>query len=470
VKRPAESGVPSAPASASATGPGADSERILGNMAGILAARVGGQGLRLLAMLRMAAYLDAEGFGVLGFVVSSLEVFRFLVNFGLETVTVRALALGSPPPRTLMRHLLMVKAGMAVLVFGLLVVLTMTVDALGGERRGLVLLLATGLLPQAWAATLTARFQAQHAMDRLVPFTVGAGAVQLLAVDLAARAGLGVGSFVAILTAVDYLTLGLTALAARSLPWPGSRTRDARREEATPPDLHLMAALLRQAVPLAVLEILFIVYSRLGVFFLERQRGLMEVGQYFAALRLTEPLMAVGGALAVTLLPGMARLTAVRDVAGLSRRFRRASLLAAAASFSAAALLSLVAEPLLRFLHPEYLPAAPALRVLAFASAVMVQNQLSSSVMHAAGRYHVVTACSTVNLGVYLIAALILVPRLGTLGAALSTLVTESLNAMVQLTLVRRWVQGLGESAGTPGILGVSVPRRGEAGVDSAGE
>ena len=439
-------------------------------MAGILAARVGGQGLRLLAMLRMAAYLDAEGFGVLGFVVSSLEVFRFLVNFGLETVTVRALALGSPPPRTLMRHLLMVKAGMAVLVFGLLVVLTMTVDALGGERRGLVLLLATGLLPQAWAATLTAGFQAQHAMDRLVPFTVAAGAVQLLAVDLAASAGLGVGSFVAILTAVDYLTLGLTALAARSLPWPGSRTREARREEATPRDFHLMAALLRQAVPPAVLEILFIVYSRLGVFFLERQRGLMEVGQYFTS---PSPDRAAhgrrrgaGGDASFR----VARLTAVRDVAGLSRRFRRASLLAAAGSFSAAVLLSLVAEPLLRFLHPEYLPAAPALRVLAFASAVMVQNQLSSSVMHAAGRYHVVTACSTVNLGVYLIAALILVPRLGTLGAALSTLITESLNALVQLTLVRRWVHGLGESALTQGILAVSVPRREEAGVDSAGE
>jgi O-antigen/teichoic acid export membrane protein len=292
-------------------------------------------------------------------------------------------------------------------------------------------------LPQAWVATLTARFQAQHAMDRLVPFTVAAGAVQLLLVHLAANSGLGVGSFVAILAAVDYLTLGLTALAARSLRWPGAE------REAPTPDPHLMGMLLRQALPLAVLELLFILYSRLGVFFLERQTGLTAVGQYFAALRLTEPLMAVGGALAVTLLPGMARLSAARDTTGLARRFRRASLIAAGCSLSAATVLSVAAEPLLRLINPEYVPAAPALRILAFASAVMVQNQLSSAVMHAAGRYHVVTACSTVNLGIYLVAATILVPRFGTLGAAFATLVTESLNAVVQLTLVRRWMRAL---------------------------
>jgi O-antigen/teichoic acid export membrane protein len=72
----------------------------------------------------------------------------------------------------------------------------------------------------------------------------------------------------------------------------------------------------------------------------------------------------------------------------------------------------------------------------------MVQNQLSSTVIHASGRYHVVTACSAVNLLIYLGLAFLLVPRLGPLGAALATLGTESTNAVVQLMLVRRWIRG----------------------------
>ncbi len=419
-----------------------ESERVLRNTGAILAGRLGGQGLRLLAMLRAAAHLDAAGFGVLGYVVSSLEVFRVLASFGLETVTVRALALGQPPPQVLMRRLFLIKTGTAVLAFLLLVGLTFAVDSLA-ERRSLVLLLGTALLPQALGATLTSRLLAAHAMERLVPYTIVTGAVQLVAVHLAAEAGLGVGAFIAILAAVEYLSLGAVALANRgvgpfregqALPAPIPPAAEAAPRPVT-------RALLRQALPLAALELVVIVYSRLGVFFVERQAGLPAVGRYYAALRLTEPLVAAGAALAVSLLPVFARLIASGDAATLSRRFRRTSLLATGSAAGVAAILSLIAEPLLAMIRPEYAAAAGVLRVLAWAAVPMVQNQLSSTVIHASGRYHVVTACSTVNLGVFLGLAFLLVPRFGPLGAALATLGTESLNAVVQLSLVRRWIQ-----------------------------
>ena len=430
--------------------PRPETERVLRNTGAILAGRLGGQGLRLLAMLRAAAHLDAAGFGVLGYVVSSLEIFRVLASFGLETVTVRALALGQPPPRVLMRRLFIIKTGTAVLAFLLLAGLTFAVDSLG-ERRNLVLLLGTALLPQAYGATLTSRLLAAHAMERLVPYTIAAGAVHLLLVHLAAEAGLGVGAFVAILAAIEYLNLGAVALANRRLgPLPDSRT----------PVHNLTAPLLRQALPLAALELLVIVYSRLGVFFVEREAGLPAVGRYYAALRLTEPLVAAGAALAVTLLPVFARLIADGNAHALIYRFRRTSYLATGGAAMVAAILSLVAAPLLTLIRPEYAAAAGVLRALAWAAVPMVQNQLSSTMIHASGRYHVVTACSAVNLLIYLGLAFLLVPRLGPLGAALATLGTESTNAVVQLTLVRRFLQGRlrrGQEAALAGTL--TAPR-----------
>jgi O-antigen/teichoic acid export membrane protein len=58
------------------------------------------------------------------------------------------------------------------------------------------------------------------------------------------------------------------------------------------------------------------------------------------------------------------------------------------------------------------------------------------SVITAFGRFRTASACAFLNLVVYSTCGFILIPRYGALGAAWSTLATEGINMLVQLTIV----------------------------------
>ena len=406
--------------------------RVMRNAGAILAARAIGNVFRLGAAFKAAAYLGSNAWGLFGRLISSLEIMRVLTNFGLDTVSIRTVALGRRSPSTVVANLLGIKTIMAAVGLLVVIALTMLLDR-WGEQRWLLMALGLGLFPQAYASSLMVRFQASHTMERLVPVEAVTGGIYLGGVYLVALLGLGVGAVVGVHVTWEFLTVMLVALVWR-LSWGGGLL--SRGGGAPLWDRELAWRIFREGVPLGLLELIVMLYSRLGIFLLEEYGGLGAVGQYYTAFKVSEPLLAVAGAIAISALPVLSRLAEDRKLDELRGMFVRYSLRSAMLSCAVAGVVSLLSVWGLSLIKAEYSAAAPALQALVWATVFMFQNQLSSAVINAFGKFHYLTIFACLNLVVFTICGFTLVPRMGPTGAALSTLVTEGINCLVQLVTV----------------------------------
>jgi O-antigen/teichoic acid export membrane protein len=394
-----------------------------------MAGRGLGGAAQVTAAMVMAHALGTAGWGAIGLLLSTMEIVRVLVNFGLDTVAVRSLALGDQDAAKVVRRLVVLKGLLWAAVFSALVGLSTLSGVLASDPT-LLLLLGLGLLPGALSTSLAARFQAGHRMDRLVPVSLVTAVAYLGAVLTASRMGASPAVYVAIIAGNDFFAAACTWIVSRWTFGPSPRA-------TTPgPSGAELWALFAQGVPVGLVWLMVVLYSRLGILLLKDLSGIDSVGLYYTAVRVCEPILMVAGAFAATVYPVLSRRAGSGAVHELKRRFIRYSLLSCVVSIGAGVLITLLASTILETIRPEYLPARGALIALTWATVFMFQNQLTTMVVNAFGKFHFVTAFAAFNLCVFLTLGWVLIPRFGPLGAGLSTLGTEALNCAVQLTVV----------------------------------
>lgn len=203
------------------------------------------------------------------------------------------------------------------------------------------------------------------------------------------------------------------------------------------------------------------IVSRLDLLVLERLEGKSQVAIYTVAARLYEASLMLPTAVALVLLPALARLFASDE-----RRF----------SFSLVVMLqgvlwigmpvvlgvSAVAEPLITLLYPDaYLPAAAILRWLMLAALLTAVDQVMSSAMLASQSQFADLHSMLVSMGALCLGFVVFIPLYGPLGVAIA--VAAGLAARV--TWRMRWAfqrlapQGLGAELGkaiASGLAGVT--------------
>lgn len=200
-------------------------------------------------------------------------------------------------------------------------------------------------------------------------------------------------------------------------------------------DRTLAKELLALGWPAMVFEVATMVYSRAPFFFLH---GLGEgaEGQYGAADRLVRPLLSIASALFVSSLPTIATLATARKFEQMLSTYRTAIARILAFSAPVAAVTWFLASFLLRRFAPAYADAVWPFRVLLLGTFFMFLNMLSTAFVLALGKFRAIMAVVLADLVVYLLLASRLVPRYGALGAAISTSVMESINTLMQVSLV----------------------------------
>lgn len=415
-------------------------ERVLWNTAAIMLAKISSDVLQLFAAFKMARHLGDTLFGLYGYLLTAMEVFRVLTNFGIDVVSIRTVAVSRYHPRHVVRHLVGFKAALtgAGLVAVYVVSLVMPKYA---ENRFLLLLLALSLFPSNLMASITVRFQAEHFMDRLIPVQAFGGALFLGLVYLGAHLGWQVPGMVGIYVAVQLVNALLTEGVAR-VTWPLSAEGKVPRGI----NWEIIRSIFWDGLPVGLLTLIVVLYSRLAIWLLEVYGDMASVGRYFVAIKASEPLLHLAGALSISAFPVLSRLVERRDVAALSRRFWTYSVRSAALSSGVALAMTLAARPALSLIKPEYALATGALIALSWATAFMFQNQLSTTVINAFGKYHYVTCFAAFNLLVFLALSTTLIPRYGATGAGLSTLGTEGINTLVQIVTVMVLIRRLRRS------------------------
>lgn len=212
-----------------------------------------------------------------------------------------------------------------------------------------------------------------------------------------------------------------TVGAAASLRRLNLRLRLAR------PSRLFMRQLLRDALPLWLATAFVLVYTRTDALMLETLRGPFETGLFAVALRMPEALVQFPDLVIAGLLPRLSRLHADGNSLGFRRLLLQSLLLVGCISVVMAVVLSVFAAPILHLIDPAPTIAAatPSLQLIAWAFPFSSTAYLISISLFVLGHQRSVTI--TMGIGAVMNIALnaVLIPRFGSVGACMASLVTQ---------------------------------------------
>lgn len=385
-----------------------------------LGAELGSRGFALATSLLLAAGLGVQNFGVFAAASSVGLILAELGELGLQQTASRALVAGTLGLRA------MVRARLALTV-ALLAVAGLAPLVAHADWRGLLpaFILYFGLT--GWSEFLGVALRARG--HRL------AEALVLLATRAAALAGVVVAVWLKLpLPALAWVLVASTVpplLLGAALCWRAHRGRGY----AAPAD-HTIGEVLRASLPLAINGALALVALRVELLVIFWARGPWEAGLFGAAVKIVESLNGVPAAIAAGAMPALTR-EAIGQAPGNAVRSRTAVTVALLA-VPAAAGLALLAPGALSILGADYVAAAPALRVLAFAVVALFTNVVLLHSLIAAGRASWLPRLTAVRVAFACVAAAVAIPRWGVVGAAGGVLAAEALLLVLSARACRR--------------------------------
>ena len=377
-----------------------------------LAATALDKGGAMVMLLLIARLLGAEDFGRYAALMAWLALFQVAAEFGQEPVLVRLLAQERPAEAAAlvqgalaMRIALATAVGLLLASIGGLVLPTI--------GRAPLVLAAAGLIAGSGLA-LRALFRTAHRLEWLC-VTAIANLGAFAGVLIATRAlGLGVAGAVGA-WAAGQLAASLAAgrlAAALVAPRPRWCGRAA-------------ALLARSGWALALNGFLLTVTLRVGQLIVLRSEGPAAVGYLAAGSRLAEAFALIPESLMLVLLPVLSATD--RDARETQRMIsaqavRYLALLALAAIIA----VSITAPTLLRVLFgPAYVAGTPALRILAWLALLAASGSVFTNLLIARRLERLLLALNASGSALTLGLSLLLVPRMGFVGAAAATLLAS---------------------------------------------
>ncbi len=384
-----------------------------------------GRGLRTVVTLLLIQVMKRHEFGVLVSLQSFMDPLRSFSSLALEPVALRRIPLKAQSEAQIVGSVFYVRVVISCVLLLTLGSLSLTVwqdRPLGGWPLIICLM---GLVFSVTSTPAQLSFQARQQMTRLiwVPFWVSVAQITFVLVAWFYGATLW----------VCVAALALAELVNALLLWSAYKRHVGVRLRF---DRATTWGMIQEALPLAYMMVVSTVYTRMGIYIIERYEGMDAVADLGAASRLVEPIVFVAGIFVQSSLSYLSSLAAERRWAELHRFVMRVLGRSVLLLVPIAIVVSVWIAPLVHLWKPGWVEMAKCLRWLSLASVAMLVCQVCTSCLIALERRIWLAVIATVNLMVFLLIALWLVPVLRTQGAAIASLVMESLNAMIQVVLV----------------------------------
>jgi O-antigen/teichoic acid export membrane protein len=383
-----------------------------------------------------ARTLGAELFGVFTFALAHVALFAPFADMGLGFLTAREIARDRGSAAILVGRSMLVKL-VATIVLALastLVVRLSGYPALTVRVVDICALFIVGSTYTLYMASVFQGFERMHltALVRLVQTALLFGLVLLLS----AR-GLGVAHYAAVyvfaslVAAVGSILVYRVRLSSISL-------RGSFRDYST---------LLARGLPFGLAAIFVMLYYWNSSALLYRMHGDLQAGYFGAAFRLVLGGAFLANAFSGAVYPALARLF-VSDPVKFRSAARDSVKFMTVLAVPALTAVVCLARPLALVVYgTDYLDAVPALRVLGCWAGCAFMNSLLSSCLYASDRPRVIVLQTGSALVVNVTLNLIVIGRLGALGAALSLAFTEACSTAFLLTQLHR--RGVDLAGGT---------------------
>lgn len=413
------------------TGPGlkedASVERVGRNSAWLLLTRVVTQVQLLLLTVLLARYLGKTGFGQYSLIASLVLLANVLTTFGSDTIIIRGVAGAHRADIPEVSAALYLQLALSTLAVASIWLWTRAVTDQSAGLISALRLYSLSLWPLAFFSVFSAVLRGFERMDLYLAISLGMASLQILSVWLLLRSGGDLPGLMTVLLSVQiYGMLFSYVLCQAAVPFFKLRWK---------PNLLTIINLFHIAWPLAVLSIGGLAFQRLGIYTLSYWDSSGQTGLYSAAAKAVEALKIGHIAVLGALLPALTRLQGSAGSGRMEKALAaRISRLATAGltgiGLLGAAALTIFASPLVNGLFgPDFSGAVPVLRLLSW---ILLPYSLSAAMaveMIAKGREKRVTIALLAGLGSALALSIVLVPGYGALGAGLTAVFGECIQA-----------------------------------------
>ena len=390
---------------------------------------IGGLANKVLAVLLViyaARQLGTAGFGTYAFLLTLLNIFYLITDFGLGTLTTRDVAREPAEEGRYLGNVLFLRFALALIAAAGMIATAAVVQPAPAIVK-LAALLALSLFFPGGVDTCSAIFYAHQRME--LPAGVGVIATMLrVGISLGAlAAGAGLTALLVIYTAAAavqfvllLILLGMHMSFRFSLTWT------------------FWKYLLGQAFPLALANLFSVVYFRVDTIMLAALAGQEAVGLYNAAFRLLEFTLMVPAYYVGAIFPVVSASQAAHPQRFLLiyRRSFKYMLIAALPMAVGASMLS---PSLVDVLYGrEYAASVPVLAVLMWSLVFIAVNSFNAPYLIAMGRQRTVTLLTAFGMVLNIALNAWAIPRWGIMGAAWVTLAAEAVTILLYFAALAR--------------------------------
>lgn len=190
--------------------------------------------------------------------------------------------------------------------------------------------------------------------------------------------------------------------------------------------------LLTESWPVALTAVAVVIYLRVDVLLLGRLTGPQAVGNYAAAFGLVEVGGGIATALGVSLLPAFSQMVGDRTALGFWPAYRQSLSGLMFLLIPVACFCTIYAEEVVGLVYgPRFVPAAPALRLLAWSQIFASAGVVYTSALTAQGRQRLLLGLALASAVVNVLTNLVLIPPLGIAGAAIATMLAYGTGSVI---------------------------------------
>jgi len=401
----------------------------------------------------VARRLGEETLGDYVFAMAFSSLIWSLTSFGLDRMTLRDVARDPARMREMVVPLATIKFS-AALVVTMIAGGALALGGRGSQAVLLVLILGFNTAVSLAAATAQAVFAANERMEHVFLTKVPWAFAQSLVGIAVIAAGGGI-------VLATFLSAGVVAVVAGM----GAATLLVRNYGRPELGLHVRGwpRLLRDALPFGAQEMFGQIIFRFDTLLLGLLATSAVVGTYGAAYRMLESTLFIAWSVGYAVMPMYSYLQSGGGDRSLPLLYEGSLKLLLALMVPIAMVLGLCARPIVDLVYglPQYEEAVTVMQILAPAIAIYGIGHLAGMIVlvRRPGRVTIIATAAVAAFNV--VACLVLIPTLGAQGAAIATLASESLLAIIGLSLAVRAVgtPRLGWIFGSPIIaaLGMGV-------------
>ncbi|MHB8159383.1 MAG: flippase [Thermoleophilia bacterium] len=377
--------------------------------------------------LFLARRLGPGNYGKYVFAFSLAEIFSILGDIGLHEYSIREMARRPELLRQRLAGILVLKT----LLSSTSAIIMLAILPLMGKDRSTSLAVVAFALAQigySWFYGSTIAFAARQDMHIQASLWLMEKVLFAAAGVVVIIAGRG---FVAVALSNTFVQF-FGGVIAVGIAWRkyGPFARRLERDQ--------WGGYLKAALPFGLIVAFYLVYFRIDSVMISFFRGDDEVGQYGAAYNLVSALLFLPAGLVAALFPRLAgAFNSPED--NLDWPFQRAARWLLALSLPMAVGIWLLAEPLiLALLQDTYLPAATAFAILGWTLPVWFITFLQGNLLTIIERQKAVAVVGLANMILNIGMNLVVIPRFGFTGAAVTTLITEIIGLTQMFWLLRR--------------------------------